>query len=99
MEGQDRIVHLRPPLTFHQLEPPSSLQMKPTMESLMRFQIDNMTCGGCARSVTNAIQSVDPQAKVDIDLTIRRVNVQSGADESVVAAVLEDVGYPPRRAV
>ncbi len=65
----------------------------------MRFQIDNMTCGGCARSVTNAIQSVDPQAKVDIDLTIRRVNVQSGADESVVAAVLEDVGYPPRRAV
>ncbi len=64
----------------------------------MQFQIDNMTCGGCARSVTKAIHSVDPQAKVDIDLPQKRVNVVSAADESAVAAVLEDVGYPPRRA-
>ena len=64
----------------------------------MQFQIDNMACGGCARSVTQAIQSVDPQAKVAIDLTFKRVDVESGADESAMAAVLEDVGYPPRRA-
>jgi copper chaperone CopZ len=37
----------------------------------MKFQIDNMTCGGCARSVTKAIHSVDPHAKVDIDLPRR----------------------------
>ena len=30
----------------------------------MQFHIENMTCGGCARSVTKAIQSVDPQAEV-----------------------------------
>jgi copper chaperone len=64
----------------------------------MKFQIDNMTCGGCARSVTKAIHSVDPHAKVDIDLPQKRVNVVSVAEESAVAAVLEDVGYPPRRA-
>ncbi len=64
----------------------------------MQFQIDNMACGGCAKSVTKAIHSVDPQAKVDIDLIMKRVNVESGADESAVEAVLEDVGYPPRRA-
>lgn len=64
----------------------------------MQFQIDNMTCGGCARSVTKAIHSVDPQAKVDIDLPQKRVNVVSAADKSAVAAVLEDVGYPPRSA-
>ena len=28
----------------------------------MQFHIENMTCGGCVRSVTKAIQSVDPQA-------------------------------------
>jgi copper chaperone len=66
-------------------------------ESLMQFQIDNMACGGCARSVTKAIHSVDPQAKVDIDLNLKRVTVESGADQSDVAAVLEDVGFPPRR--
>ena len=64
----------------------------------MQFQIDNMTCGGCARSVTKAIHSVDPEAQVDIDLPQKRVNVVSAADESAVAAVLKDVGYPPRRA-
>ena len=62
----------------------------------MQFQIDNMACGGCARSVTKAIHSVDPQAKVDIDLNLKRVTVESGADQSAVAAVLEDAGFPPR---
>jgi copper chaperone len=64
----------------------------------MQFQIDNMACGGCAKSVTKAIHSVDPQAKVEINLTMKRVNVESGADESSVVAVLQDVGFPPRRA-
>jgi copper chaperone len=72
--------------------------MKTRQEIPMQFQIDNMTCSGCAKSVTKAIHSVDPQAKVDIDLPQKRVNVVSAADESAVAAVLEDVGYPPRRA-
>lgn len=64
----------------------------------MQFQVGDMACGGCARSVTKAIHSVDPQAKVDIDLDLKRVTVVSGADQSAVAAVLEDAGFPPRRA-
>jgi copper chaperone len=64
----------------------------------MQFQIDNMGCGGCARSVTKAIHLVDPQAKVDIDLNLKRVTVDSGADQSAVAAGLEVAGFPPRRA-
>jgi len=85
------------PLTFHQLETPS-LEREDSKKVPMQFQIDNMACGGCATSVTKAIQSLDPQAKVDIDLTAKRVNVESAADESAVVAVLENVGYPPRRA-
>ena len=67
-------------------------------ERLMQFQIDNMACSGCARSVTKAIHSVDTQAKVDIDLNLKRATVRSGADQSAVAAVLKEVGFPPRRA-
>ncbi len=63
----------------------------------MQFQLDNMNCGGCAKSVTKAIHSVDPQAKVDIDLPQKRVTVTSDADETAIAAVLEDVGFPPHR--
>ena len=64
----------------------------------MQFQIDNMTCGGCAKSVTKAIHSVDPQAKVEIDLPQKQVTVESGVDRSAVASVLEDAGFSPRPA-
>ena len=63
----------------------------------MQFHIDNMACGGCARSVTSAIHSVDPEAKVDIDLNSKRITVESGAEQSAVAAGLEVAGFPPRR--
>lgn len=65
----------------------------------MQFQIDNMGCGGCAKSITKAIHSVDPQAKVDIDLNLKRVTVETGADQSVIAAGLKMAGFPPRPAV
>ncbi len=63
----------------------------------MEFFIDNMTCGGCAKSVTKAIQSVDPFAKVEIDLGTVLVKVESQRPASDFITVLDDVGYPPRR--
>ena len=41
----------------------------------MPIQIDNMM-RSCARSVTKAIHSVDPQAKVEIDLPLKRINAE-----------------------
>ena len=43
----------------------------------MQFHIENMTCGGCARSVTKAIQSVDPAADVKADPSTHKVEVTS----------------------
>jgi len=79
------------------MERPSSLKTETHPERPTQFQIDNMACGGCARSVTRAIRSVDPQARVEIDLHLRRVMVESAADDAAVAAVLADLGFPPRR--
>lgn len=64
----------------------------------MQFQIDNMGCGGCARSVTKAIHSVDPRAKIDIDLNLKRVTVEARTDPSAVAAALAGAGFAPRQA-
>jgi copper chaperone len=61
----------------------------------MRFKIDNMTCGGCARSVTRAIQKLDPAAQVDIDLETHLVQVRSQRPQGDVAQALEAVGFPP----
>ncbi len=60
----------------------------------MKFRIENMTCGGCARSVTKAIQSVDPQAVVEIDVPARLVDVRSSRTPTAFASALAAVGYP-----
>ncbi|CAI2427333.1 Copper chaperone [Serratia liquefaciens] len=61
------------------------------------FYIPNMTCGGCAKSVTKALHSVDPQAQIETDPAARQVQVDSTLDESDFLAVLREAGYPARK--
>ncbi|EKF18359.1 heavy-metal-associated domain-containing protein [Nitratireductor pacificus] len=60
----------------------------------MELKIENMTCGGCARSVTKAIQSVDPNAKVEADPAARIVKVETEASAAAVQTVLDEAGFP-----
>lgn len=60
----------------------------------MELKIQNMTCGGCARSVTKAIQSVDPNAKIEADPATRAVTVETGAALATLQKALEEAGYP-----
>ena len=60
----------------------------------MKLTIENMTCGGCARSVTKAIQSVDPNARIETNPAIRSVEVETTAPLAAVQQVLEEAGYP-----
>ncbi len=60
----------------------------------MLLKIENMTCGGCAKSVTKAIQSVDPNATVKPDLAARTVKVETAATIADIERVLEEAGYP-----
>ncbi len=62
----------------------------------MQFHLDDMVCGGCARSVTKAIQAVDPQAQVAADPPARLVQVQTSAPQERIAAALREAGFPPR---
>lgn len=60
----------------------------------MQFHIQNMTCFGCARSVTAAIQSVDRDAVVKADPDSRKVEVETSAERAKIEAVLVEAGYP-----
>ncbi len=62
-----------------------------------RFYIPNMTCGGCAKSVTKALLSVDPQAGIETDALARQVRVESSVDESAFFAALSAAGYPDKQ--
>ncbi|MBN8800528.1 MAG: heavy metal transporter [Lysobacteraceae bacterium SCN 69-123] len=62
----------------------------------MNLHIENMTCGGCARSVTAAIKDVDPAATVAIDLAGKRVHIESAQPAERFTAALDDAGFPPQ---
>lgn len=60
----------------------------------MELKIESMTCGGCAKSVTRAIQSVDPNARVETDPAARSVKIETSANLATLQQVLEEAGYP-----
>ena len=60
----------------------------------MRFHIENMTCRGCARSVTKAVDGVDPKARVDAGPVSKTVTVESSASTDAISRALADAGYP-----
>ena len=53
-----------------------------------------MSCGHCASVITKTVQSLDPKAKVEIDLGQKKVSVDSSQDRAVIAAALAEAGYP-----
>jgi copper chaperone len=72
--------------------------MRQSEEDPMRFQIPNMSCGGCARSVTRAIESVDANARIAIDQASREVEVSTDLPSHQIVAALAAAGYPAQPA-
>ena len=58
------------------------------------FHVPNLTCGGCAKAVTSAIQKLDPEARVDVDVGRREVRAETAASEDALLRALEARGYP-----
>uniref|UniRef100_UPI003F7D0C6C heavy-metal-associated domain-containing protein n=1 Tax=Providencia rettgeri TaxID=587 RepID=UPI003F7D0C6C len=61
---------------------------------MMNFTIPNMTCGGCAKSVTKVILELDEKAIVETDPANRKVQIQTQAEENVLRTALKEAGYP-----
>ena len=59
-----------------------------------RFDVPDMSCGHCVAAVTEAIQSIDQAASVDVDLENRELRVASPSEPAMLAAALLEAGYP-----
>ena len=57
------------------------------------FVVEGMTCGHCEKSVTKALHALDPQAKVEIDRTQNKVQVNSEKAREALAKAISDDGY------
>lgn len=58
-----------------------------------RYRIKGMTCGGCARAVTNAIRGVAAGARVDVDLPAGVVTVDAAVGEAAIAKAITEAGF------
>ncbi len=61
---------------------------------MIELDVKNMTCGHCVRAVSGAVNSVDPAAKVQVDLESGRVLVDGQRSEGELIAALQLAGYP-----
>lgn len=57
------------------------------------FNVSGMTCGHCEKSVTRAIQQIDPHAEVKIDRSKSLVEVQSQQPREALAQAITEEGY------
>ncbi len=57
------------------------------------FLVEGMSCQHCVKAVTRAVQQLDPQAEVVVDLTAKKVEVESAAAREAIAGVIADEGY------
>jgi len=61
---------------------------------MLSLKVSGMTCSGCINAVTRAIQSEDPQAKVQADLATQIVDLETTLSAEQASQLLSDAGFP-----
>lgn len=62
---------------------------------MLEFNLPDMSCGHCASTITQTVKRVDPDAKVEVDLSSKKVKIESTGDRGSIAEALTEAGYPP----
>jgi copper chaperone CopZ len=63
---------------------------------MVSFQVDDMSCGHCVATITQALQRADPAAKIQITLPAHRVEIDSSQINAATAQrLIEEAGYTP----
>jgi len=56
--------------------------------------VTGMTCGGCTKAVTKAIQLQDARATVQVDLATQKVEIESRLDRETLTSIVTKAGFP-----
>jgi copper chaperone len=62
---------------------------------MIELNVASMSCGPCVQAVTQAVKSVDPNARVEVDLPTHKVRVDTNESRDKVVAALTEAGYTP----
>lgn len=61
--------------------------------AMYELHVEGMTCGGCAAGVRRAIQTIDNQAEINVDLPGKTVRVNTSSPVANVKSAIEGVGF------
>ena len=61
---------------------------------MLSLKVSGMTCGGCINAVTRAVQTQDPQAKVQADLASQTVTLETTLSVAQASQLITDAGFP-----
>jgi copper chaperone len=67
--------------------------MSTTTPQTLQLSVKGMSCQHCVKSVTHAVQALDPQASVQVDLAQGRVSVNTVLPVDAVTKAIHDEGY------
>ncbi len=62
---------------------------------MIELTLPTMTCGHCVRTVTETVQRVDADAKLQVDLPAHTVRIESQQPAERFSAALAEEGYTP----
>lgn len=67
------------------------------MSVAMQIEIENLKCGGCARSILNGLAEMSGVSNVEVDQENKRVKFSGEeASRAQVAEKLRSMGYPEK---
>ena len=62
---------------------------------MLRYTVEDMTCGHCVQTITRAVTTLNPAAKVSVDLASKAVEVTGEADSDAIVSAIREAGYTP----
>ncbi len=76
----------------HQAQSGTTAERDPNAVTL---RVEDMTCGHCASTITKAVESGLPGARVQADPTTKLVSIRGTRDLAQIEALIVGAGYTP----
>jgi len=66
----------------------------------MHFEIDNLKCGGCEKTILKDLSALDGVTEVSVDHELKMVSLQADpAMRQTITDKLQDMGYPEKGSI
>lgn len=63
----------------------------------MEFKVENIKCGGCAKSITDKMDKIIGVTSCEVDIETGTVKIEGGAvNKTLILSELEKLGYPEK---